>query len=153
MHTSTTRKPVPDPGQGCAAIDCGPGTHCEETCAGPPCGDPAGCPEVCRGECVPDGPGQCDGIVVCDSVPPACPIGTTPGVSGGCWSGYCIPNSQCGDPPPVTCEDITDEMTCRSRVECAPLYTGVCTPNPDGTWTCIDTVFTRCESRVMPLPG
>ena len=25
--------------------------------------------------------------------------------------------------------------------------------NPDGTWTCIDTVFTRCESRVMPLPG
>ncbi|MBL8626567.1 MAG: hypothetical protein JNK64_34945 [Myxococcales bacterium] len=144
---------VPDPGQGCAAIDCGPGTHCEETCAGPPCGDPAGCPDVCRGECVPDGPGQCNGVVICALPPPACPIGTTAGVAGGCWSGYCIPDSQCGDPPPATCEDVTDEMTCRSRVECAPIYTGVCTPNPDGTWTCVDTVFTRCESRVMPLPG
>lgn len=150
--TTCTVTCVPDSGAGCAAIDCGPGSHCVETCAAQPCMDPAGCPEVCRGECVSDGPGECQGIVVCDSLPPQCPIGTEPGVINGCWSGYCIPSTQCSDPPDGPCEEETSEMACQSRTECTPIYTGICTPNPDGTWNCIDTQFTRCEARLMPFP-
>ncbi|MEZ4404769.1 MAG: hypothetical protein R3B06_32565 [Kofleriaceae bacterium] len=144
---------VPDPGAGCEAIDCAPGSHCVETCLPQPCMDPAGCPDICRGECVSDGPGQCQGVVVCDAIPPVCPAGTEPGVANGCWTGYCIPSDTCDQPPPpAACEEIVDEQTCQARPECAPLYTGLCTPNPDGTWTCNDTVFTRCETNVFPLP-
>gem|GEM_PF-1335334 len=142
---------VPDAGLGCAAIDCAPGAHCVETCAAMPCMDPAGCPELCRGECVPDGPGECHAPVSCDALPPVCPAGTVAGVANGCWTGYCIPTSQCDDPQPPRCNELDDELSCLARAECTPLYTGTCWPNPDGTFTCIETEFARCESRIMPF--
>lgn len=140
---------VPDAGAGCAAIDCGPGTHCIESCLPVACDDPAGCPDLCRGECVPDDPGHCE-EATCDRVPPTCPTGTIPGVSGGCYTGYCIPADQCGSLP-TRCEELTSEVACVTTMGCTPLYTGTCTPNPDGTWTCIDTEFARCETSVIPF--
>jgi len=42
--------------QGCAAVDCGPGSHCEDQCYA--CDGKTGpCPAVCTPVCVPDGPG------------------------------------------------------------------------------------------------
>jgi hypothetical protein len=48
--------------------------------------------------CVPEGtiPGSCRGTVTCDRVTPACPPQTTPGISGGCYTGACIPTDLCG---------------------------------------------------------
>jgi hypothetical protein len=143
---------VPDDGLGCDLITCQTGQHCIETCAETPCMDPAGCPDLCRGECVPDGPGDCNGIVLCDAAPPPCPTGTHPGVENGCWTGYCIPDDQCENPPPPACEEETNEMACQARAECMPIYTGTCWVNPDGSYTCTDTAFVRCESRLMPGP-
>jgi hypothetical protein len=47
--------------------------------------------------CVPEGthPGSCTGAVTCDGLPPACPATTTPGISGGCYTGACIPRDLC----------------------------------------------------------
>jgi hypothetical protein len=53
--------------------------------------------------CVAQQPGDrgtCYGEVLCDVMPPQCPTGTMPGVIGGCWSGYCIPDDECEPPPP-----------------------------------------------------
>lgn len=83
-------RPVCVPGGGglCAAVDCGPGYHCEESCG------PNG---ACTATCAPNqDPGACTGDVVCDSLPPACPAETTPGIRDGCWTGYCIPLWACG---------------------------------------------------------
>lgn len=143
---------VPDDGLGCESIQCPTGQHCVEQCLPQPCMNPMGCPELCRGICEPDSPGECNQMVACDSLPPVCPAGTTPGVANGCWTGYCIPNDQCNQPPPPpSCEELTTEMACLSRMECQPIYTGTCWVNPDGTYTCIETQFTRCETRVMPF--
>lgn len=51
--------------------------------------------------CVPEGtsPGSCRGAVTCRSLPPPCRTGTTPGISGGCYTGACIPLELC---PPTT---------------------------------------------------
>lgn len=146
---------VPDEGLGCEATDCGPGTHCIETCLAIACPGtgPMGCPDVCRSECVPDGPGECSGDVLCDAIPPPCPFGTVPGVENGCWTGYCIAADQCDEPPVLPCEEEQSELSCSARTECTPVFTGVCWPNPDGTYNCTDTQFVRCESRLMPLPG
>ncbi|HVK87573.1 MAG TPA: hypothetical protein VM513_25825 [Kofleriaceae bacterium] len=135
--------------QGCSAVDCGPGSHCEEqcypcdgvdgpcdmpacfptcvpdgnTCASTLCGPGTECVEVCEGgtptdggmmvpgvcyaTCVPIGgggdPGQCTGPVACDAAPPACPSGTVAGILNACWSGYCIPEADCGPHDPGTC--------------------------------------------------
>ena len=50
--------------------------------------------------CVPEGshPGSCTGNVTCDRVTPTCPTGTTPGISGGCYTGACIPTDLCTPP-------------------------------------------------------
>ncbi len=78
---------VPGGGGACAAVDCGPGYHCEETCAG----------GACTATCTPNqDPGACTGVVLCDSLPPSCPAGTTAGIRDGCWTGFCIPDWACG---------------------------------------------------------
>jgi hypothetical protein len=185
---------VPDV-ESCATIDCGPGAHCEEYCAGacdPNSDGP--CPDVCKAACVSDGndPGECYGAVACDAKPPACPAGTTPGVTNACWSGYCIPTSECSHdpgtcdgkvacatPPPacpsgttpgvkngcwsgycipdavcatsIACEAITTEGACVARPDCAPIYDGkVCTCDANGTCTCEDKVFARCQTLWLP---
>ncbi|MEZ4368796.1 MAG: hypothetical protein R2939_21335 [Kofleriaceae bacterium] len=127
---------------GCAAALCAPGTHCEETCH--PCDplpDGSGCEAACEIACVPDAgdPGRCDGEVVCEVPPPACPTGTTPGISGLCWSGYCIPLAACGPSDPGECGGV---VTCGQPGPACPdgtvagvrdgCYTGYCLPD----WTC-----------------
>lgn len=42
---------------------------------------------------------DCSSEVACDSLPPDCPPGTLPGISGGCWSGACVPVSSCDKVP------------------------------------------------------
>lgn len=87
---------VPDENPSCATVDCAPNTICVEQC------DPnRGCFPVCV-PVNPD-PGSCTGDVYCFAMPPACPANTTPGIANGCWTGYCIPNAECGPNDPGTC--------------------------------------------------
>jgi hypothetical protein len=184
----------------CDATDCGPGYHCEEQCypcdPGPNGGmcDPNACQPVCvpnpdPGECysdvlcdslppscpegtlpgisngcwsgfcipvedcTPRDPGTCTGEVACDAAPPACPEGTVPGIAGACWSGYCIPVWACGDQPVLTCEELGDEAACVERADCAPIYEGGdCTCRPDGSCTCNEWRYSRCETTAVPPP-
>ena len=97
--TSCSAVCVPD--QTCASVDCGPGYTCADTCEVDANGQ-----TTCNAVCVPtnpNDPGECTGSVVCNALPPACPMGTVAGISGGCWSGYCIPTTDCGPNDPGTC--------------------------------------------------
>jgi hypothetical protein len=49
-------------------------------------------------------PGACTGAIACDSNGPKCPDGTTAGIEDNCYTGYCIPNSECSAGDPGTCE-------------------------------------------------
>jgi hypothetical protein len=40
-------------------------------------------------------PGRCWDQVTCRAIGPDCPMGKTPGVSNGCWTGACIPLDLC----------------------------------------------------------
>ncbi|NVB77265.1 MAG: hypothetical protein HOV81_02620 [Kofleriaceae bacterium] len=93
--------PVCVPDQTCATVDCGPGYTCADVCAVDSNGQ-----VTCNATCVPNNPndpGECTGNVICNALPPACPMGTVPGISGGCYSGYCIPTNECGPKDPGTC--------------------------------------------------
>lgn len=133
---------------------CPEGTHCETRCDGMDCPPGETCPEVCWTECVPDAPGTCDGEVLCDSLPPACPDGTVPGIANGCWTGYCIPVEDCGTA--VACETLATEAECASRADCVPVYQGYgCTCYPDSSCTCEIWEYQRCETGggvVEPMP-
>ena len=65
------------------------------------------CDPACSAQCLPDvpDPGTCYDPVACDALPPACPSGTIAGVTNGCWSGYCIPEAECGRDP-GTCDGV-----------------------------------------------
>src|SRR5690606_6714992 len=64
-------------------------------------------------------PGQCYGQVLCDSLPPACPPDSIAGQQNGCWTGSCIPVSDC---EPMPCDMIADEQACVDRADCDALY-------------------------------
>lgn len=96
----------------------------------------------------------------CAAPPPACPTGTTPGIKELCWTGYCIPNSDCGpnDPgecfgdvsclmldgllhprPSVRgrpCETLATEQACAARGDCSPIYQGTNCECPANGCTC-----------------
>lgn len=103
----------------CAAVDCGPGYHCEEECW--PCDDADGdgmCEPLCQPTCVPDyntctaidcGPGyECQELCwPCDPLPD----GT------GCEDGpYCEP--QCVRIGPQTCDDIDCGVGGHCEIQC-----------------------------------
>lgn len=95
---------IPVGGGSCAAVDCGPGYHCEEQCTPPdPCPPGQMCPASCGPVCVPDGgPGTCEAItdeMVCLASAPAC----RPLYTGTCWID---PNGQwqCVDTTFTRCE-------------------------------------------------
>lgn len=91
---------VPDDNLSCTAVLCAPGYTCIESC------EYVNGDLQCGPQCVPDNtgdPGSCYGQVACDALPPACPAGTTPGRTNACWTGYCIPNNDCGPNDPGSC--------------------------------------------------
>jgi len=123
---------VPDE-PSCNLIDCGPGYECVESC------DVSANDTLwCSAQCVPSGgePGSCYGQVTCDAIGPACPAGTTAGIINGCYTGYCIPNADCGPNDPGECYG---DVTCTSPAPACPsgttagiangCYTGYCIPN------------------------
>ncbi len=135
-------------------LDCGQGSSCnaDELCLPPPSNGPCpgdfGCdvPAVCYGYCVPDtDPGQCDGVVLCDALPPTCPEGSTPGIgASGCWTGQCIDLSLC---PQASCGDIVGEAMCIARADCSPYYVGIdCTCDANGC-DCADWAYDSCNQQ------
>jgi len=141
---------VPVEDDGCALVDCVEGTHCELECY--PCdgdGDGfeepmgGGCDPACSATCVPDswvceavdcGPGNHCEEVCTDSLP------------GTCYSS-CVP-----DETTPTCESLSSQTACDSRVDCTPVYTGYgCTCDASGACDCMTWEFARCESAVMPF--
>ena len=127
--------------------DCGEGFSCNaaDVCLPPPGsgnGDQA-VPSVCYGYCVPDviDPGECDGDVLCESLPPLCEAGTTPGIANGCWTGACIDLSLC---PQTACGDIQGESMCIARDDCSAYYVGDdCSCDANGC-TCGQWLFDSC---------
>ena len=137
----------PEPSSnGCSAIDCGPGAHCEEQCY--PCDSTGGtaCPAQCQTMCVPDqnacaavdcAPGYTC-VEVCDPM-------TANGGGGQCGP-QCVPIG-----PGVACETLTTEGDCTARSDCTPVYQGEdCTCYP-GYCECNILTYERCESTVMAL--
>ena len=128
---------VPD--QSCATVDCGPGYSCAITC------DPSS--NVCYPACYPTGPtdpGECYGAITCNSAGPACPMGTTPGTANGCYTGYCIPETDCGPKDPGSCDP--SGATCSSAPPVCPADTVPGVKN--GCWSgyCI-------PSSACPVPA
>ena len=97
---------------------------------------------------VPLDPGNCDeASVVCDAIGPACPTGTVQGVKNGCYSGYCIPISECPFGQ-VACEQLPDQATCETRPgDCEAVFVGDnCTCDPAGNCTCQTEKYDHCTS-------
>lgn len=84
----------------------------------------------------PTDPGSCGGQILCNSAPPSCPANTTPGIANGCWTGYCIPNADCGTHDPGDCYGT---VTCNVTAPSCPsgtkpgvvngCYSGYCIPD------------------------
>jgi hypothetical protein len=139
----------------CAAVDCGPGYHCEEECW--PCDDADGdgmCEPFCQPTCVPDyntcaaidcGPGyECQELCwPCDPLPD----GT------GCEGGpYCEPQCVPVEPQEV-CESLASEDACIARADCVAVYQGDdCECTPAGC-TCEILTYERCETGWDTMPG
>jgi hypothetical protein len=102
--------------------DCGEGMVCDEA---------RGTCEPCDGDCPVD-TGNCYETVTCADAAPSCPAGTLPGVSAGCYTGYCVPEALCPDEPPWTCADATSEAECTAAPGCEAVYIGVNCTNPMG---------------------
>ena len=97
---------------------------------------------LCGPECVAIEPAECYAPVVCTAQPPLCPPTATPAVVNGCWSGYCLPTSECET---VACEDLPTEQACIARPDCSPVYRGMsCTCSPSGC-VCQVLTYDRCE--------
>jgi len=71
------------------------------------------------GEC----PVRCDpDTVVCDSLPPRCPVGQVGSVAAGCWTGDCVAIMECTCRTFDDCPDIRGlSEACYSRGTCGPL--------------------------------
>lgn len=86
--------------QGADAWDCSRSAACTAIHSSSVC--PANTPDCPQpfGLCVPEGthPGSCSGTVTCERVVPTCSSTTTPGISGGCYTGACIPRDLCSPP-------------------------------------------------------
>lgn len=102
------------------------------------------CEALCT--CEPIDPGECDGDVFCESLPPLCEAGTTPGIANGCWTGQCIDLSLC---PDANCGDIVGESMCIARDDCSAYYVGDdCSCDANGC-TCTEWVFDSCGSDAL----
>ena len=126
---------VPEPSaNGCAAVTCGPGYHCEEQCY--PCDPMSGtCDEPnCQIACVPDDPGSsCDQV---DCPPNSVCVETCDSpmmAGGGMVPGYCYPTCVPvggGGGDPGSC---TGEVLCDAIGPACP--TGTVAGRMNGCWT------------------
>jgi hypothetical protein len=138
----------------CNAVDCGPGYTCAEQCDAS-----NGLVGTCSAVCVPTDhdPGQCYGTVSCNSAPPACPANDTPGVANGCYTGYCIPVTDCGPHDPGKC--YVDTLCDIAAPACPSgtlpgigsnnCYTGYCIPTSQCEVPACETLTTEqaCTAR------
>jgi hypothetical protein len=117
----------------CAGLTCGTGYECGVSC------DSTG---ACAPACVATGNiGTCSGTVVCQRVSPSCPSGTTPGILNGCYSGYCIPDSECTS----SCPSFTTAASCEAA-NCTAVFMGSgCTCYSNGTCSCTSETFESCQ--------
>jgi hypothetical protein len=145
----------------CAAgCYCSGANWCEESgfCdAWTPCSAGFECDD--RATCVPEGseePTQtCQSVVSCDAAEPFCPVGSTPIIEDGCYTGGCMAKADCPDGAPFACSDLnTAETACIASAECGPVYKGVnctsdagaeCTTGADNC-SCESFELDRCES-------
>ena len=137
---------------GCAAVDCGPGFHCEDSCyPTPPAPGNTMTPPQCTPMCVPDsgtgcaaidcGPGyEC--VETCDTMDPT--------TNGDCFPGQCYGSCV----PTTACESLTTEGACNARGDCTSVYNGDdCTCYPGGYCECQILTWDHCESLgAVPMP-
>ncbi|ACY14265.1 hypothetical protein [Haliangium ochraceum] len=146
--------------------ECGENQHCsaEYQCLIPgDCQDDPACDAVCAGFCVPDEVPACFGEVLCESLPPACPEGTTPETADGCWTGDCVPLDEC---PPVPYEQCYGEPVCDALPPACPndhqpqlrggCWTGACIPDalceaPAPVGACFGAI--ECDIDAAPCPN
>jgi hypothetical protein len=121
----------PTHADGCGS-GCGSGYECGVSCAG----------ASCTTTCIATGElGTCNTPVACQIAAPACPAGSTPGVVGQCWSGYCIPDAECA----TGCTGFTTATACTAG-DCTAVYQGSgCTCYSNGTCDCASETFESCE--------
>jgi len=73
--------------------------------------------------------------------PPACPAGTTPGVTA-CYTGFCIPTAECAA---TACASLATEAACLARTDCDAVYNGSnCTCDKNGC-TCQSETYSHCQ--------
>jgi len=101
-------------------------------------------------------PGQCTGTLQCGISPPTCPVSTTPGIANGCWTGFCIPNAQCGGHDPGQCYA---QLLCNIAPPSCPVgtlpgitdgcYSGYCIPTSSCEAPSCASLSTEasCEAR------
>lgn len=87
-------------------------------------------------------PGSCEGETLCPTLPPDCPENTVPGIGDGCWTGYCIPVSECEALPACSAQA---EDACVGRADCEPVYEGIDCTCVGEDCTCADWVFATCS--------
>lgn len=111
----------------CYGLPVGPDDPaCEKACDQSQCAAIGIDQAVCRfGVCTTEKV-QCSGEVACDSLPPDCPPGTLPGISGACWSGACVPAAACDAVP--DCSLCPDGTMCVEYQSLLPIR--VCEPIP-----------------------
>ena len=128
-------KCIAEPGAGsgpCAGVSCGAGNECVVTPA-------AATTPMCEPTTIG---GACTGTVTCAVAMPVCPSGTTAGIANNCYTGFCIPSSECAPPP---CATLTTESACVARTDCDPVYQGTnCTCDKNGC-TCQNETFLKCQ--------
>lgn len=139
---------------GCAAVDCGPGYHCEDSCYPTPSApgtQPGTQPTTqCTPMCVPDeghgcaavdcGPGyEC--VETCDTMDPS---------TAGCFPGQCYGTCV----PTTACESLTTQTACDARNDCTSVFNGDdCTCYPGGYCECEILTWDHCESLGgVPMP-
>jgi hypothetical protein len=157
MCTSTCQ-PMCVPDETCADVDCGPGTTCAEQCDATT--DLVG---ACHPTCVPTNqdPGSCTGSITCGLMAPACPAGSTAGIANGCYTGYCIPNADCGAHDPGQCYATATCATPPPQCPSGTLpgvangcYTGYCIPTGSCELAACETLPTEqaCSGRADCTP-
>ncbi len=146
----------------CAAVDCGPGYHCEEQCY--PCDDADGdgvCPSWCETICVPDEPQECVDALCgpgthCETV---CTDDCDPnGMCGGWCTSECVPDGM--DPGTCTGDVFCDSLPPSCPADSTPgirngCWTGYCIPlsacGPSDPGSCYEPALCDVPPPACPV--